>query len=411
MSEVSNSDSSLKYHKAVARISEINAEIPVAEEKRRRLELLLDKASERLASQRESHAEINMDIRSLDSQIHGLESQIEDHDKEIARLEASEGGVCKYCFGKVSKENFKKYKDQMTEKINTMRNQVGKIILIKSEAFSKSQSIEEKMASTSNAVAEAKRSIAEVSDHIKSLRSELSSLGKIERPTDENVRSSIIEGQIKELTSSLAERKKSLEEDTPFKQIIESLLEDIESKSLELKSKKAELESLEKELPYYDFWQTGFGDSGIRKFVVDGIIPALNARISHWLQFLIDGRTTLEFDNELDERIQRNPPDGDPFVYHAMSGGERRRLNLAVSQAFAYVMMLNSGTCPSLVFLDEVTTNIDQMGVVGVYKMIVELAKDRQVFITTHDQNLLEMLDGCEHLTLEKRGGFTSLKN
>ena len=93
-----------------------------------------------------------------------------------------------------------------------------------------------------------------------------------------------------------------------------------------------------------------------------------------------------------------------------MSGGERRRLNLAVSQAFAYVMMLNSGICPSLVFLDEVTTNIDQIGVVGVYNMILELAKDRQVLITTHDQNLLEMLDGCELINLEKRKGFTTLK-
>lgn len=50
------------------------------------------------------------------------------------------------------------------------------------------------------------------------------------------------------------------------------------------------------------------------------------------------------------------------------------------------------------------------MGVVGVYNMIAELAKDRQVFITTHDQNLLDMLDGCELISLEKRKGFTRLK-
>jgi ABC-type multidrug transport system ATPase subunit len=73
-------------------------------------------------------------------------------------------------------------------------------------------------------------------------------------------------------------------------------------------------------------------------------------------------------------------------------------------------MALSSGTCPSLVFLDEVTTNIDQIGVVGVYNMIMELAKDRQVFVTTHDQNLLEMLDGCELITLEKKDGFTRMK-
>jgi DNA repair exonuclease SbcCD ATPase subunit len=167
---------------------------------------------------------------------------------------------------------------------------------------------------------------------------------------------------------------------------------------------------LEKELPYYEFWSVAFGDSGIRKFVIDGIIPALNAKIAYWMQFLIDGKIDLKFNNELEETIERNPSDGDPFVYYGMSGGEKRRLNLAVSQAFAHVMMLSSGTCPNIVFLDEVTTNIDQIGVVGVYNMIVELAKDRQVFITTHDQNLLELLDGCDLINLEKRKGFTRMQ-
>jgi DNA repair exonuclease SbcCD ATPase subunit len=155
---------------------------------------------------------------------------------------------------------------------------------------------------------------------------------------------------------------------------------------------------------------TAFGDSGIRKFVIDGIIPALNSKIAYWLQFLIEGKIKLEFNNELEENIQRHPSDGDPFVYHAMSGGERRRLNLAVSQAFAYVMTLSSGVCPNLVFLDEVTTNIDPIGVYGVYNMIAELAKDRKVFITTHDQNLLDLLEGCESIRLEKKNGFTKLK-
>jgi len=143
--------------------------------------------------------------------------------------------------------------------------------------------------------------------------------------------------------------------------------------------------------------------------VIDGIIPALNSRIAYWLQFLIDGRIKLCFNNQLEETIERNPPDGDPFVYYVMSGGERRRLNLSVSQSFAYVMMLNSGVSPSIVFLDEVTTNIDPMGVQGVFNMICELAKEKQVFITTHDHDLLDMLAGYEQINLVKKNGFTKV--
>ena len=131
--------------------------------------------------------------------------------------------------------------------------------------------------------------------------------------------------------------------------------------------------------------------------------------MAHWLQFLIDGKIKLSFDNQLEETIERNPSDGDPFVYHAMSGGERRRLNLAVSQAFAHIMMLNSGTSPSLVFLDEVTTNVDPIGVQGVYNMIAEIAKEKQVFVTTHDHDLLDLLAGCKTINLRKQNGFTTL--
>jgi DNA repair exonuclease SbcCD ATPase subunit len=411
MSEVPESLSSSKYQEAAARISDINSELSTLEDKRQRLESIMEKANERLSTQRSGHGDVSLAVLKSESEISRLESVIKDHLNEIHRLESSEGGTCKYCFGKVSKDNFTKYRDQMMEKVSLMEAEVKTMLASKADISIKAKALNDRMQATSKAVSEAKKSISDASSSMKSLRLELSDLEKIRRPANEAARTSIIEGQMSELSASLAEKKKSLEEDTPFKSIMDAIRDEIETRSSEIKDKEAILANLEKSLPYYDFWQTGFGDAGIRKFVIDGIIPALNSRIAHWLQFLIDGRISLEFDNELEERIQRSPSDGDPFVYHAMSGGERRRLNLAVSQAFAHVMMLSSGTYPSLVFLDEVTTNIDQMGVVGVYNMIVELAKDRQVFVTTHDQNLLEMLDGCELITLEKKGGFTRLKN
>lgn len=398
------------YAKAVSRISEIKSALPSAEEKRQKLDVIIEKANDRLSSQKSSQGDARIEIRSLEGEIKKSKSSAADHREEIKRLEASEGGVCKYCFGKVSKENFGKYAEKMLERIKSIEAETKSLDSKKSDLESKLSAAEKKGEETAEAITAARKSLAEVSSSINLMRSELSSLEKVERPTSEDAKANIIEGQIRTLTEQLAEKRKELEGDTPFKSIIESLAEEISERESEAESKAAELRRMEGELPYYDFWHTGFGDAGIRKFVIEGIIPALNSRIAHWLQFLIDGRITLKFDNELEEKIERSPPDGDPFVYHAMSGGERRRLNLAVSQAFAHVMALSSGTCPSLVFLDEVTTNIDQIGVVGVYNMIMELAKDRQVFVTTHDQNLLEMLDGCELITLEKKDGFTRMK-
>lgn len=401
---------SSKYREAQERIAELNEEIPEAEGKQIKLQEILDLAQEKSSATKQKQNECQISISEFESSIKGLESQISENEREIARLEKNEGATCKFCLGKVSKENYSKYTAQLIKKIDEAREKCDLERTEKTKSESKLKELNETSSKISAGIVSAKNNLLKTSKELAEKRKELTDLNKVQKPQSEDVKNKLLEQQINGLKEQVDSKKSELAGETPFKSMIDSLSSEIETKTSDFESKKSELDLLEKELPYYEFWTTAFGDAGIRKFVIEGIIPALNSRIAYWLQFLIDGRIKLEFDNELEEKIQRNPSDGDPFVYYAMSGGERRRLNLAVSQAFAYVMMLNSGMCPSLVFLDEVTTNIDQIGVVGVYNMILELAKDRQVFITTHDQNLLEMLDGCELINLEKRKGFTTLK-
>jgi len=78
--------------------------------------------------------------------------------------------------------------------------------------------------------------------------------------------------------------------------------------------------------------------------------------------------------------------------------------------AFAHVMSLNSGKTPNIVFLDEVSSNVDPQGVIGIYNMICEIAKDKQVFVTTHDHDLIDFLNGCDSLDLVMKNGITKLE-
>lgn len=399
-----------RYQEAQERINRLNSEIPEMEEKQIKVQEILDLAQDKSSTIRQKQNECKIAISGHDTSIENLAAQVADNEKEISRLEKNEGATCKFCLGTVSKENYKKYTEQLLNKIEKIREESLAEKAKKSKFEKKLEDLDATAKKISSGISSAKDSILKISRELSEKRKELSELNKVEKPQNKNVKSQLIGQQIEGLKEQASDKKKELAEDTPFKSMIESLSVEIEAKTIEFESKSKELDALEKELPYYEFWSVAFGDSGIRKFIIDGIIPALNSRVAHWLQFLIDGRIRLEFNNELEEKIERSPSDGDPFVYYAMSGGERRRLNLAVSQAFAHVMMLSSGMCPNLVFLDEVTTNIDQIGVVGVYNMILELAKDRQVFITTHDQNLLDMMEGCELISLEKRKGFTQMK-
>lgn len=399
-----------RYQEAQEKIEQLNAEIPDLEQRQTKIQEAIGVAQEKFDANRRNQSDVQLQISELNSKIKDLSSKVLENDKEIKRLENDEGATCKYCMGVVSKDNYEKYTKKLTDNTRSLEKNIDSFKSEKDNHSDRLKSLQSTAKKISEAVSVAKESLSKVSKGLSDKRGQLSELNKVKKPQSDDVTIQLIKQQIETVLQQIKDKKSELAEEGPFYSIINSLATEIETRKEELEEKTEQLDSLEKELPYYEFWSVAFGDSGIRKFIIDGIIPALNSRVAYWLQFLIDGKIILEFNNELEEKIERSPSDGDPFVYYAMSGGERRRLNLAVSQAFAHVMMLSSGTCPSVVFLDEVTTNIDQIGVVGVYNMISELSKDRQVFITTHDQNLLEMLEGCELIDLEKKNGFTRMK-
>lgn len=399
-----------EYNEAQQQIAVLNKEIPELEDKQNETEKLFNLAKEKLNENLRSKNSEQIKYDNIDNYITKVDDQIAEYTKEIKKLEDNKGSKCKFCFGKISEENYKNYVDEINKKISELNQNILNKSNEKNDIESKLNSINETISKLNKGIESTKTNLEKLSKNISQKRNKIFELNKIQKPENEDFNNKLIQEKINNLNDLFNNKTLELNSDNPFNNIIENLEKEIISNKKLLLDKKKESDDLEKELPYYDFWVSAFGDCGIRKFIIDGIIPALNSKVAYWLQFLIDGKIKLEFNNELEEIIERNPSDGDPFVYHAMSGGERRRLNLAVSQAFSHVMMLSSGISPNLVFLDEVTTNIDPIGVYGVYNMIAELAKDRKVFVTTHDQNLLDMLEGCESIRLEKKNGFTKLK-
>jgi DNA repair exonuclease SbcCD ATPase subunit len=410
--ELNSSDKGKKlnfYLDAQKEIETLSEQVDEIQKKQQEIDDILISAKEKLDLENRSKNNLDLDTDKINYDIEKNTSRIKEFNKEIDKFEKNKGQKCKFCLGEISEDNYKNYVKEIKNKIIELEKSKKDSEDSKNKIIKDKENILLKINKLAKGIDSAKISLEKERNSLFSKKKRLEELNKIQKPKDENTDNQILEEKINSLKEQIKSKKQELNK-SPFIKIIESIYKDIQVIDENLINKKLELENIEKELPYYDFWVTAFGDSGIRKFVIDEIMPALNSNISHWLQFLIDGKIKLEFNNELEEKIERFPSDGDPFVYHAMSGGERRRLNLAVSQAFAHIMALSSGVLPSIVFLDEVTTNIDPIGVYGVYNMIMELSKDRKVFITTHDQNLLELLEGCELINLEKKSGFTKIK-
>ncbi len=408
LAETDLGDAINEYRNAQEEIEEIDSSIKEKDSVITKVKSLLDKANEKLNSESVLKNDSFNKISSLSSSIASLQREVSKNEKTIENYESKKDTKCPTCLGFVKEENYISLVDSCKEIISSNNSEIENLTTQKNIERKSFQKQESSISKINESIASGQKHYRSHSNQVDVLRTRRSVLEKIEKP-EGDVQTAVLTSKIDESKKQISHIKEQIKGESPYESIIKRSEKELLIKKKECSSKKKDLENAEKELPYYEFWVKAFGDSGIRKIVVDGIVPALNSRISHWLQFLIDGKISLSFDNKFEETIDRNPKDGDPFVYHALSGGERRRLNLAVSQSFAHVMMLNSGSSPSIAFLDEVTTNIDPIGVQGVYNMIVELSNHKQVFVTTHDHDLLDMLSGCKSINLTKINGFTTL--
>lgn len=397
-----------KYNEAQEKINKFTDLIPDYQIKLEKIKTIASDVSSKISELKIEKNSSYLKWQEIGSQIKSLTLQITTSKSTINSFEGKKGTICPACLGKVNEENFSTVVKSEQQKVMENESKCKLLINSREEFSNKVNEIQNKLDSLQKTLGIAEDKKREFEQQITKTQKEISVLTSVKKP-ETGIDEKVIESQIEELKRQLDNKKLEMEGPTPYVEILKNSNEEVDQKSKECQLKKFELEEAEKEIPYYEFWVKAFGDSGIRKFIIDGIVPALNSRISHWLQFLIDGKIKLTFNNELEPIIESNPSDGDPFIYYAMSNGEKRRLNLSVSQSFAHIMMISSGASASLVFLDEVSTNIDPAGVEGVYNMIQELAKTKQVFVTTHDRDLQEMLIGAECINLVKKGGFTNL--
>jgi len=398
-----------EYEKARERIDEINIDIEnnnsvikkLADDKLK-LKESIDLIKKEFESKKDS-------IRKLDFEIKNKKSSVEKNNKEIKKLHEHEPGqTCSVCYGKIDPENYSKVLEKYNEDNDVLEKEI--------KDFSEDilslnpKKLEEDIKEKEKKVLEFSKKEQEINANLNSLRNEFVKLSAIKEPESNSVKK-VLQAEIELLTKKAKELKEEFENTSPYSEIIANLIKDKEEAEEAVESKKEKIQEAEKEIPYYSFWVDAFGDKGIRKWVVDGIIPALNSKLMYWMQVLDNNRLKIEFNNELEESIFKIINDEQiDFFYHTMSAGQKRRLNLAVSLSFAHVMLLTTGTCPSIMFLDEVTTNIDPIGVNNIYHMICELAEDRQIFITTHDNDLLSMLSGSDILNLIMENGISKLE-
>lgn len=160
------------------------------------------------------------------------------------------------------------------------------------------------------------------------------------------------------------------------------------------------------------FWVKGFGNQGLKNFLLDHTIPHLTHYAQKFASRLTGDTIQIQFSTVTDAGKDKfsvsaiNQEGSD--IYLGNSSGEKRRIDMAVM--FALFMVANSRVKLNLMLLDEVFDCLDSAGTDTVVEILESMARERKltIFVTSHTE-LADRLH--ESITVQKSGSLSRLLN
>ena len=211
-----------------------------------------------------------------------------------------------------------------------------------------------------------------------------------------------IEEQIEKTVSSVKEIKDSANKFTEYKK-------EAEAKLSEWEKKRDDTEHL---CSVYRTVREILSDDGFKSYMVKQYINVLNGQINKYLTKL-DAPIRLEFDEYLDDKIT-DQMTGTVCSYDSLSGGEKRRVDIACLLSFSDLRRLRGDVLFSHAFYDEILDSALSPGACG---KLMSILKDRfdedgeSSMIITHKQEMQDDPNIKHKILVEKIGGVSKLSD
>ena len=175
-----------------------------------------------------------------------------------------------------------------------------------------------------------------------------------------------------------------------------------------IKKHQKEVEDAQRAYDLMRFWEQAFSEQGLIKFVIRNILTFFNDRVNYYLKFLSSSNFSITFDETLKEEIYNRGP---LTYFDALSGGEKRKTSLSIMLGLNDLLLLSGKERSNLIFFDEVADSLDGGGVKGLYELIMEISKNKKVFVITHNDYLSSLLeDEAENLNVLKKANITNIQ-
>lgn len=184
---------------------------------------------------------------------------------------------------------------------------------------------------------------------------------------------------------------------------IAGLADQIEQKSRLLSDK-------DKQARHWKYWVVSIPN--LRAAAINKLLEYVNARIDHYMQIMSSGAMGMELYQKAHgqgSRIQVDlrTPGG---TYVASSGGERRRVDLAVFLALFDLLQVSSGIHFNTLVVDEIMDGLSPAGVRKLASVLREKADSGMaVYVISHNPSVQQACRFDSVNVVERRGGRANL--
>jgi len=204
------------------------------------------------------------------------------------------------------------------------------------------------------------------------------------------------------LATAKAEAKTADDRWAVFQQQQGTIDAQVEEKEAAIEKADEKLGVLKDGAARLEFWVEGFGHAGLKSFLIEAEIPAINKRATAYAQVLLGAgakvrlQATTKLKSKDVTREKLTVEGGIPGCcssYAGASKGQKRRLDLALLLAFREIVGQRSAKSFRQFMADELFDGLDKAGCESVVSLLQEIAAECPVTLVTHSPWLKSAVD------------------
>lgn len=329
---------------------------------------------------RELLAETNKEIVEIGEKKSEAYNTINQAKKEKQKI-LDKGNVCPTCN--------RQYCEDDLQYIESEIKKLDELISINQPIYDENQKISSEKTAFGSKIT---NNIETLKDEIKDYKDEISN-------------SALHEQKIKSLEEKIEEYQENIEEIEKEEFKDDKKIEDAQKK---IENLEKNISDLQKHLLVLETAKFVVSEEGVKTFIVKKMLSVLNAQLNFYLKTL-DAPCTCEFNEMFEETIYNTQ--GKECSYFNFSGGERKRIDIAILFMFQDILRMQTGVAFNLSMYDELFDSaLDEKGVNKILEILRERTDkyDEAVYIISHNKAAVNSnFDNI--IKLEKKDGKTSI--